>query len=241
MIPNTINISPPGWDSFTAYGIGGLAIIIAVYWMLLFSFRNLRQFLIMATLMITIMGISSYVAFAGILSSFDNFPPPMMIMIIALPIMAFVFSFSKFGQDGISKISLYTLLGLQSFRLPLEIIMHEASNKNIMPDELSFSGYNFDIITGLTALIIFIFYQFGFTISKRILWAWNIWGSLCLLAIFIIAITTSPIVRLFGDDPRHLNTWVLYFPYVWLPVVLVTIAISSHIIIWRKLLTNKLN
>jgi len=45
-------------------------------------------------------------------------------------------------------------------------------------------------------------------------------------------------VRAFGDEPQNLNTWVLYFPYVWLPVVLVTIALSSHIIITRKLLIN---
>ena len=42
-------------------------------------------------------------------------------------------------------------------------------------------------------------------------------------------------VRLFGDDPRHLNTWVLFFPYVWLPVVLVTVALAGHLTITRAL------
>jgi hypothetical protein len=42
-------------------------------------------------------------------------------------------------------------------------------------------------------------------------------------------------VRLFGDAPGHVNTWVLYFPYVWLPAVLVTIAVAGHIVITRKL------
>ena len=43
-------------------------------------------------------------------------------------------------------------------------------------------------------------------------------------------------VRAFGDDPRHVNTWVLFFPYVWLPAVLVTIALAGHIVLTRALL-----
>ncbi len=56
--------------------------------------------------------------------------------------------------------------------------------------------------------------------------------------ILLIAITTSPMVRLFGDDPSNVNTWVLHFPYVWLPSILVTIAISGHIFVTRKLLST---
>jgi hypothetical protein len=46
-------------------------------------------------------------------------------------------------------------------------------------------------------------------------------------------------VRLFGDDPRHVNTWVLYFPYVWLPAVLVVIALAGHVVITRALLADR--
>jgi len=51
----------------------------------------------------------------------------------------------------------------------------------------------------------------------------------------VIAVASSPMVRLFGDDPRDVNTWVLYFPYVWLPVVLVTVAIAGHVMVTRAL------
>jgi len=34
----------------------------------------------------------------------------------------------------------------------------------------------------------------------------------CLLVIAWVARTSSPLVRGFGDDPRHVNTWVLYLP-----------------------------
>lgn len=100
-----------------------------------------------------------------------------------------------------------------------------------MPVQLSYSGYNFDIFTGLGAILLVSLMRCKADLSKIVIWIWNIWGMYCLLAI-----TISPMVRAFGDDPANLNTWVLFFPYVWLPVVLVTIAISGHIIITRKLL-----
>jgi Na+-driven multidrug efflux pump len=62
-----------------------------------------------------------------------------------------------------------------------------------------------------------------------------VWGWWCLFVIAVIAVTTSPVLRLFGDDPRNVNTWVLYFPYVWLPVVLVTVAIAGQVMVTRAL------
>jgi len=238
MIPETVSISAPEWDWIVAYGIGGIAVVIAIAWIAMFSLGDSRRASVISLFTVAAMAISAFAALSGKLTQFDSSPPPMLVMIALVFVMAFAFGFSRFGRDGASNISLAALIGLQAFRLPLELIMHRAGTHGIMPQELSFSGYNFDIITGIWALILFVLLKYGRTIPPRILWAWNIWGSLCLVVIAIIAITTTPVIRLFGDDPTHLNTWVLYFPYVWLPVVLVTIAISSHIVIWRKLLSK---
>jgi hypothetical protein len=135
-------------------------------------------------------------------------------------------------------LSFAALVGFQSFRLPLELVMHYAGTVGIMPVQLSYSGYNLDIITGITALLLLVALKLGMTVPRSLLWSWNLWGWFCLVVIAIIAITTSPVVRAFGDEPQDLNTWVLYFPYVWLPVVLVTAAISGHVIITRKLLAG---
>ena len=50
-------------------------------------------------------------------------------------------------------------------------------------------------------------------------------------------VATPHSLRGFGDDPRHVNTWVLHVPYVWLPAVLVMIAMTGHLVLTRKLLT----
>ena len=44
-----------------------------------------------------------------------------------------------------------------------------------------------------------------------------------------------PQLRAFGTDPARVNTWVMYFPFVWLPAGLVTSALFGHAVLWRKL------
>lgn len=236
MLPATISILPPVFDPVVAFGIGGLAVLVAIGWIVLFSRRSRRHALLLSAAVFTIMAVSGIAALSGTLAQFNSFPPPMLMMIASVFVVSFAIGLSRFGRDAAAKLSFAALVGLQGFRFPLELVMHHAGNVGIMPVQLSYSGYNFDIVTGIGALLIFALLNSDRAVPRSVLWAWNVWGSFCLVVIAIIAITTSPVVRLFGDDPHNLNTWVLYFPYVWLPVVLVTVAISSHIVITRKLM-----
>jgi hypothetical protein len=236
MLTETISILPPVFDPVVAFGIGGLAVLVAIIWIVLFSRHNSRRALILSAAVLTVMALSGVAAWSGILSQFDSFPPPMLIMIALVFVVSFAVGLSPFGRAAAAELSFAALIGLQGFRLPLELVMHHAGSVGIMPGQLSYSGYNFDIVTGVGALLIFTLLKTGQAVSRSILWIWNVWGSFCLVVIAIIAITTSPVLRLFGDEPRNLNTWVVYFPYVWLPVVLVSVAISSHVVITRKLM-----
>jgi hypothetical protein len=64
-------------------------------------------------------------------------------------------------------------------------------------------------------------------------------GIACLLAIAVLAALTSPNLHFFGSDAKHINSWVLYFPYSLLPTLLVTYAVFGHVLLTRKLLAQK--
>ena len=49
-------------------------------------------------------------------------------------------------------VPLWILVAVQGFRLPLELAMHRLYERGIMPEQMSYSGRNFDIVTGATAL-----------------------------------------------------------------------------------------
>ena len=228
-------IAPPAFDALSAYGIGGLAVAMAVALVLLFSRGRPARRLSLTAAVALVMAASAAAASSGLLARVDLMPPPMAVMIVSVLAMGLLFGLSQPAADTAAEVPLAVLIGLQAFRLPLELVMHRAATLGIMPEELSYTGYNFDIVTGTGALLLFLAMQAGWQVPARVIWVWNIWGFWCLAVITVIAVTTAPMVRLFGDDPRHVNSWVLYFPYVWLPVVLVTVALAGHITITRAL------
>lgn len=97
------------------------------------------------------------------------------------------------------------------FRLPLEVVMHRAAGLGIMPVELTYTGYNLDIVTGLGATLLFAALQIT-RVPMVFVWMWNLWGLCCLAVIAWIARSTSPLLRVFGDEPEHLNTMGALFP-----------------------------
>jgi hypothetical protein len=178
-------------------------------------------------------------AASGFLARTDLMPPPAALLIVSVLAFGLTAGLSRAGGALAAAVPLSVLVGLQAFRLPLELVMHRAATLGIMPPELSYSGYNLDIVTGAGALALALAMRAGIAVPRGLVWAWNLWGLWCLAVIVVIAVTTSPMVRAFGDDPRHVNTWVLHLPYVWLPAVLVLIALAGHIVTTRALLAQR--
>lgn len=230
--------TPPPFDAITAGGIGGLALAMAaiVAW-LRGRFEGAATGARSAVVLAMWIALVGGAAAAGVLARFDRTPPPMALLLPVIFGGSIVLALSAVGRSMAQAWPLAALVGVQMFRLPLELVMHRAARLGIMPEELSYSGYNLDIVTGATAVVI-VALMARRPLPRAVLWAWNLWGVWCLLVIAWVARTSSPLVRGFGDDPRHVNTWVLYLPYVWLPAVLVMIALTGHLVLTRKLLTT---
>jgi hypothetical protein len=129
------------------------------------------------------------------------------------------------------------LVGAQGFRLPLELVMHRAAHDGLMPVQMSFAGYNFDIVTGATAIALGLWMWWG-EVPRAVVVAWNALGIGLLAGIVVIAVASTPALHAFGREPSALNTFVAYVPFVWLPSVLVVGAIVGHIAITRRLLAR---
>jgi hypothetical protein len=131
------------------------------------------------------------------------------------------------------------LVGFHGFRLPLELLMHQAARDGTMPEQMSYSGLNFDILTGVSALLLA-----GYSLVTRrelprfAVLAFNLLGTLLLIAIVAIAVASLPMFHAFGTEPERLNTWVATFPFVWLPAGLVASATLGHVVLWRRLLAK---
>ena len=178
------------------------------------------------------LGATWAVAETGHLSRLDLSPPPFAALPVAIVALASLMAFTRFGTRLVDGLPLAALIGVQAFRLPLELLMHQAAREGVMPYQMSFSGWNFDIVTGLTALPVAWAIRRGLG-GRNLAIAWNALGALLLLNFVTIAIVSTPVVGMFGPD--LLNTWVMFPPFVWLPTVMVLMAVTGHLLVARAL------
>jgi hypothetical protein len=177
------------------------------------------------------MALWGVLAALGVLGRYELRPPPMGLLIAFTLIAGLWLGFSSLAGRIAQAIPLYVLVLVQGFRLPLELLMHRAALEHVMPNALSYTGYNFDIVTGASAFFVAFALRRG---APRVLaFVWSCYGCLCLFVIAVIAILSSPMIGYFG--PNELNGWVTRWPFVWLPSVLVAFALAGHIVVFRKL------
>lgn len=170
----------------------------------------------------------------GLLARFDARPPPFLLLAVPTLGLPVWLGLSGVGSR-LSRLPIAWIVGLSTFRLPLELVMHRAAVEGTMPNQMTFTGLNFDILSGASALVVALLAWRG-AAPRWLLLAWNTLGSVLLLAIVVIAIASMPVFHAFGGGPERLNTWVAYAPFQLLPAALVTAAILDHVVMWRRLL-----
>ena len=171
-------------------------------------------------------------AASGLLRRFDALPPPFLALVLAVAALGVAIPCSPLGTRLVRGLPLWVLVASQVYRFPLELVMHRAYVEGVMPVQMSYSGRNYDIVTGITAGLLGWWLTRG-PVPRWVVAGWNVLGLALLANIVGIAIASTPLFRAFGDD--RLNTFVAYPPFVWLPAVLVTGALMGHILVWRKL------
>jgi hypothetical protein len=232
----------PDFDAITAGGMVLLVLVMTIAWLRVIYLRNTRKALWAVLVLLVIVLANVAGDLSGVFSRLDVLPPPFALLVLANVGLAFMVGMGWLGSMGdtlVRTMSVESLVALQIFRLPLEILMLRAAYLGIIPMEFSMQGYNLDMLTGLGALLIYAYCIWTLGLPLRAIGLWNALGIGCLLVIAVLAALTSPNVHAFGLGARHINSWVLYFPYSMLPTLLVTYAVFGHVLLTRKLLAQK--
>jgi hypothetical protein len=193
--------------------------------------KHSRRFVLGATIWFAA---ASALSALGVLRDAHALPPRMLLIFVPMVLLPVALAWSKLGTALASKLPLAWLVGLHAFRLPLELVMHQAAAEGTMPEQMTFTGANFDILTGISAILVAGLASYG-RASRPLVLAFNLLGSALLFAIGAIAIASLPMFHAFGTEPARLNTWVADFPFVLLPAGLVSSALFGHILLWRRL------
>ena len=108
--------------------------------------------------------------------------------------------------------------------------MHSWSETKTMPVTMSWNGQNFDILTGIFALLAIIP---ALRNSKIFHWCFNIFGIAMLLNVFRVVLMSSPLPFAWPlENPVQL---IAHFPYHMIATVCVWSAVIGHILLTKKL------
>jgi len=178
--------------------------------------------------------IQAILAVNGFFHNFDVFPPRTFAF-GPLPFFILTFGYLIFARKFLDDLPLTVLTWIHVIRIPVELVLLWLSQKGLVPVEMTFEGRNFDILSGLSAPIVFFLAFRNGTVNGVLLIVWN-GAALCLLAnVVTIAVLSFPTrFQMLGFD--HPNVGVTYFPFVWLPSVVVPIVFFCHVISLYKLL-----
>lgn len=170
------------------------------------------------------------------LADFSAVPPRLLIFWLIIFASAILFVRSKTGHMVAMQTPLWILVGFHCFRVLAEWTLYAGYQEGIFPVQMTFEGMNYDIISGLFALVsIPILYRCPN--QKSIAWAFNIVGIALLITITVVAtLSAQTPLRYFMNDPP--NTAVAYMPHILLPGVLVHAAYTGHFLLTIRLLRS---
>lgn len=177
-------------------------------------------------------------ALSGFYLNFEAVPPrPFLLLPLSVLLIIFTF-FSAKGKRLLKLLDLRILVLLSVIRIPVEIVLFQLYLQGLVPETMTFEGRNFDILSGISAPFIAWFVFNKGTINRKVLLVWNSIALLLLLQVVATAIVSfpSPIQLEAFDQP---NVGVLYFPFVWLPSVIVPLVAFSHLVIFNRLLKSE--
>ena len=184
------------------------------------------------------LALTGILARSGVFLNFGALPPRIVFAIVPSLALAATIFLSRSMREFFNQMPLAWLIGLQTFRLPLELVLHQLWEAGAVPRIMTFEGRNFDIIIGATAPVVAVL------VAQRKEWAyklalwWNFAGLVLLANVVGHGFLAAPTRwQMFTEPPA--NTFIARFPYVWLVTLLVPLAALLHCLALRALAAQR--
>jgi len=191
-------------------------------------------------------GLAAWFLYAGLMSYFGVFgnaamrPPGIAFLLV--PVLLFLVLFivivvwSTAGARVALAFPLWILLATESFRIGVELFLHQLWIDGLVPKMLTFEGANVDIYIGASAALMAWVSTRG-RFGVRLALAWNVLGLLALTNVVIRAVLTSPgpFNLIHAEVP---NRMFGTFPFFLIPGFFVPLAVVLHVLAIRAILSR---
>jgi|SRR6218665_1843749 len=209
----------------------GLTVLAAVF--IFYSAANhSKTFLLIITLWIIV---QSIVGLSGFYRDESTIPPRFSLLVFPPLVMIFLLFITKKGKIFIDSLSMKWLAFFHIVRIPVELVLFWLFLNKMVPGLMTFEGRNFDVLSGISAPMIYYFVFVKKIIGPKLLLVWNFICLGLLLNVVSIAVLSlpTPFQQFAFEQP---NVALLEFPFVLLPSVLVPLVLFAHLTAIRRLL-----
>ena len=143
--------------------------------------------------------------------------------------------FTEKGRQYLNRLDLKVLTLLHVVRIPVELVLYWLFTYKAVPEIMTFEGRNWDILSGITAPVVYYLMFVRKSMSKSALLVWNVVCLGLLINIVAHAVLSAPLpIQRFGLDQPNIG--VLYFPFNLLPSFIVPVVLFSHLAAIRRLI-----
>jgi len=173
-------------------------------------------------------GYTYTLATSGVFQNLDL--PPRFVVFLIIPAFTFIgITVYRLRNSGVlTAIPPSWLIYYQSFRIVIESLFVATVGIGVLHPEVTFKGYNFDIIFALTApFVAYLVFSRNALPQKAALY-WNYLGLAVIASIIFLFLTTTYLPSLYGSSTSMINTEFLDFPYPLVPAFLMPSAVFVH-------------
>jgi hypothetical protein len=167
-------------------------------------------------------------ALGGFYLETDTVPPRLLVFGLFPALLTTIIYFIFARRIFIEKLPLKILTLIHVIRIPVELVLLWLYQQKLVPQLMTFEGRNFDILSGISAPAIFWLAFRNGKVNRPLLIIWNFLALGLLFNIVTNAILSFPFpFQQFALEQP--NRGVLYFPFIWLPTIVVPIVLFSHL------------
>lgn len=175
-------------------------------------------------------------ALSGFYLPTAGLPPRFALSLLPPALFIVMLLVSRAGKSYLDGANLRLLTLLHVVRIPLELVLWALYLHGAVPKLMTFEGGNLDILSGISAIVMYYVGFVGGHVRRRLLLiGWNIVCLALLGNIVARAILSAPFsFQQFGMEQP--NIALLHFPFIWLPACVVPLVLLAHLTALRQLL-----
>ncbi|MCB0763729.1 MAG: hypothetical protein KDB84_03420 [Flavobacteriales bacterium] len=202
-----------------------LLFLCAVIWCLFWLYAATNRWFALGAVVLS--AVHWLAAVTGIYSDATSVPPPQLALLAPVVVLLVALLLTHNGRAWMAGLPLFALTAIHVLRVPVELVLHDAYEAGLVPQDMTYSGHNFDILSGISAVLLLVWMRRG-SPGRGVLIAWNLCCLVLLAIIVITAVLSLPsgIQRMNFEQP---NVLVTTTPWVLLPALLVPAVLFAHV------------